>query len=307
MDQIAAMTVFVAVVEAESFTGAAEKLNLSRTMVSKHVMDLEAHLNARLINRTTRRQSLTGTGRVYFERARRILGEVAEADAEAGRHALTPRGRLRINAPIAFGTLHVAPRLRAYLDRYPEVEIDLTLNDRIVDLVDEGYDLAIRIGDLADSSLIARRIAGVRAVTCAAPEYLARRGVPAHPSELEGHACLAYSYASAPDRWTFRRDGDGDPVMVRVRPRIVSNNGDALAAAAIAGLGVIVQPDFIVEAALRDGRLREILPEYRAAELGIHAVYPSHRLVSARVRTFIDHLVACFGAENPWQRQGASP
>jgi DNA-binding transcriptional LysR family regulator len=204
MDQLIAMKVFVAVVDESSFSSAAEKLNLSRTMVSKHVMDLESHLDARLLNRTTRRQSLTGTGRAYYERANRILSEIAEADAEAMRQSLTPSGRLCVNAPVAFGVAHMAPNLGRYLERYPEVEVDLTLNDRVVDLVDEGYDMAIRIGWLEDSSLIARRIADSRMVACAAPDYLARRGVPSEPSDLANHQCLVYSYATAPDRWTFK-------------------------------------------------------------------------------------------------------
>ena len=295
MDQLTAMKVFVTVVDEASFSGAAEKLNLSRTKVSKQVMDLESHLNARLLNRTTRRQSLTGSGRAYYERAKRILNEIEEADAEATNQSLTPRGSLRINAPTSFGISHVAPNLKGYMDRYPDVEIDLTLNDRFVDLVDEGYDMAIRIGELSDSSLIARRIASARAVACAAPAYLDQHGEPDHPTELESHDCLSYTLISAPNRWSFTRNGE--TVTANVAPRVVSNSGDAVAAAAIAGLGIIVQPSFIVGPALEDGRLREILPGYDAGLFGIYAVYPSGRLVSARVRTFIDFLISCAGGD----------
>ncbi len=295
MDQLNAMKVFVAVVDEAGFGAAAERLNLSRTKVSKQVMDLEAHLNARLLNRTTRRHSLTGTGRAYYERAKSILNEIEEADAEAANQSMTPSGRLRINAPMAYGISHVAPNLRGYMDRYPEVEVDLTLNDRVVDLVDEGYDMAIRIGELRDSSLIARRIAVSHMVACAAPSYLAEHGTPEHPGDLQDHACLAYTYVSNPSRWKFI--SGGETVTVNVQPRLVSNNGDAIAAAAISGLGVIIQPSFIVETALQDGRLVEILTGFDAGSFGIHAVYPSGRLVSARVRTFIDYLVACAGTD----------
>ena len=287
------MKVFASVVEQESFTLAADKLGLSRTMTSKHVMDLENHLDARLLNRTTRRLSLTSTGKVYYERAKQILSEIEEADLEAERQSLTPSGCLRINAPMSFGISHIAPNLKAYLDRYTKVEIDLTLNDRVVDLVNEGFDLAIRIGQLQDSSLIARRIAGSRMAVCAAPAYLADRGVPKHPSELERHDCLAYAYGESSDQWRF--SNQKEEITVRFTPRIISNNGDALMAAAICGLGVIVQPAFIVHGALKDGRLKEILTPFNAGEVGIHAVYPHSRLLSARVRTFIDYLVACYG------------
>jgi len=290
MDQITAMRVFVAVIDEEGFAAAAARVGMSRAMVSKHVMDLETHLDARLMNRTTRRQSLTGVGRTYYERAKRILSALQEADAEAAQESLCPSGRLRVNAPMSFGVLHVAPHLKSYLDRYPDVQVDLTLNDRVVDLVDEGYDLAIRIGTLADSSLIARRIATSRLIACAAPAYLDARGTPRHPAELEAHSCLAYSNAGTPDRWDFR--AGGETLSARLRPRLFCNNGDALLAAAVSGLGIIVQPDFIVAAALAEARLRRIMPDFDAGALGVFAIHPSSRLVSARVRTFIDHLAA---------------
>ncbi|MEM7171303.1 MAG: LysR family transcriptional regulator [Pseudomonadota bacterium] len=292
MDQFLAMKVFVAVVDEESFGAAAKKLNLSRTAVSKNVMDLEAHLKARLMNRTTRRQSLTGTGYAYYQRAKFILNEIEEADAEATNQSRTPHGLLRVNAPMSFGILRIAPYLKAYLDRYPGVDIELTLNDRVVDLVDEGYDLAIRIGVLADSSLIARRIASSELLVCAAPAYLETQGIPEWPSDLAAHQCLTYSYLDRPDRWRFSRGSED--LTVRITPRLISNNGDALLTAAASSLGIILQPSFIVEAALEDGRLQRILAEFDAGELGIYAVYPSNRLISARVRTFIDYLRGCF-------------
>ncbi len=293
MDQLTAMNVFVTVVDDESFTRAAERLGISRTMASKHVIDLEARLEAQLLYRTTRRLSLTSTGEVYYQRARQILSEIEEADLEASSQSLMPRGKLRLNVPVSFGISHVAPKLKTYLDMYPDVDVDLTLNDRVVDLVDEGFDLAIRIGRLADSSLIARRIADCRVVACAAPSYLETHGIPQHPEDLRHHVCLSYAYGDASRDWQFRID-ESD-TRVRIVPKILSNNGDALMAAAIAGAGVIMQPTFIVQAALNEGRLAEILTSYEPGKLGIHAVYPPGGARSARVRSFIDFLVGCFG------------
>ncbi len=299
MDLLRAITVFVMVAEGQSFTAAADRLVLSRTMVSKHVMDLEAHLGTRLLNRTTRRLSLTGTGAVYLERARQIIAQLEEANREASLQSLIPRGRLKVNAPMSFGISQVAPTLRAYLERYPDIEVDLSLNDRVVDLVDEGYDVAVRIGALADSSLIARRLATCRLVVCAAPAYLEAHGLPRHPEDLTGHQCLGYTYGPGRDNWRFQ--GPEGSISVRVKQRLFSNNGDALMAGAASGLGIILQPAFIVHQALEDGRLVEVLAAYPAGELTIHAIYPPTRHLSARVRTFIDHLVACYQPRTPWE------
>jgi DNA-binding transcriptional LysR family regulator len=298
MDRFQALSVFVAVVDKASFSAAAASLGMSRNMASRHVMALEEHLSARLINRTTRSVSPTSLGAAYYERARQILAELAAADREASLQSLTPRGRLAVNAPVAFGTRHVAPLLKAYMDAFPEVEMELTLNDRYVDLVDEGYDLAIRIGRLADSSLIARQLGEIGISVCAAPAYLAAHGTPQHPADLAGHACLGYAYAASRDTWHFA--GPEGDIEVKVKPRLWSNNGDCLTAAAIAGCGIVPQPDFLVHDALLDGRLERILPGYRMASLGLHAIYPHSRQLSLRVRTFIDHLVAGFAAP-PWQ------
>ncbi len=304
MDQLLAMRVFVEVVEADSFTSAAKRLELSRTMTSKHVMDLEHHLKARLLNRTTRSLSLTSAGRVYFERAKQVLTAIDEADDEVARQSLTPHGTLRVNAPMSFGITHVAPQLTAYMERYPDVEVELTLNDRVVDLVDEGYDVAVRIGELAESSLIARRLAASRLIACAAPAYLKRHASPEHPSDLAQHVCLGYAHGDTRERWRFTRAGS--EISVKVKSRLVSNNGDALMAAAISGLGVILQPAFIVNDALATGALRRILSKFDAGVLGVHAVYPHTRLLSARVRTFIDHLAVCYANET-WEADVTSP
>lgn len=298
MDRLAAMQAFAAVVEQGGFTAAAEALRQSRAMVSKHVQDLEAHLGARLLNRTTRRVSLTEAGQVFFERTARLLAELEETEAAVGALQATPRGRLRINAALTFGVLHLSPAVAEYMTAYPEVSVELTLNDRFIDLVEEGYDLAIRIARLADSNLIARRLAPCRAVICAAPEYLKRHGCPRQPQDLVGHNCLGYSYAQPREEWTF--DGPGGPASVRVRGTLESNNGDALRAAALLGLGIIRTPTFIVGAELRNGTLVPLMPEYRMAEIGIYAVYPHSRHLSAKVRSFVDFLLPRYGEYPPW-------
>jgi len=297
MDRFQSLSVFVAVADKASFSAAARDLGMSRNMASRHVMALEEHLSARLINRTTRRVSLTSLGAAYYERARQILAELAAADREASLQSLTPRGVLRINAPVAFGIRHVAPTLKAYMQRFAEVEVELTLNDRYVDLVEEGYDLAIRIGRLADSRLIARRLGEIGTSLCASPAYLAARGTPRHPRDLVDHDCLGYAYAAHRDVWHFA--GPEGDIAVKVRPRLWSNNGDALNAAAIAGCGIVPQPDFLVRDCLIDGRLTRILGDHALPGLGVYAIYPHSRQLSLRVRTFIDHLLACF-VPAPW-------
>jgi len=297
MDRFQSLSVFVAVADKASFSAAAKELGMSRNMASRHVMALEEHLSARLINRTTRRVSLTSLGAAYCERARAILTELAAADREASLQSLTPRGTLRINAPVAFGARHVAPALKAYMDHFTEVELELTLNDRYVDLVAEGYDLAIRIGRLADSGLIARRLGEIGVILCASPAYLAAHGTPQHPRDLTRHECLGYAYASHRDVWHFT--GPEGEIAVKVRPRLWSNNGDALTAAAIAGCGIVPQPDFLVRDGLIDGRLERILDGYALTGLGVYAIYPHARQLSLRVRTFIDHLLASF-TPAPW-------
>lgn len=298
MDRLAAMQAFAAVVEQGSFTAAADALRQSRAMVSKHVQDLEAHLGARLLNRTTRRISLTEAGQVYYQRTARLLGELEETEAAVGALQATPRGRLRINAPVTFGVLHLSTAVAEYMAAYPEVSIELTLNDRVIDLVEEGYDLALRIAQLADSNLIARRLAPCRTVLCAAPSYLESHGRPRQPLDLAEHNCLGYLYAQSREAWTF--DGADGPVSVRVRGTLEANNGDALRAAALLGLGIVLTPTFIVGAELRDGALIPLLPEYRTPEVGIHAVYPHSRHLSAKVRSFVDFLLPRYGEHPPW-------
>jgi DNA-binding transcriptional LysR family regulator len=299
-DRLTAIEVFVRIVEEGSLTAAGARLGLSRAAVSKHLVALEDRLGVRLLNRTTRRCSLTEAGSSYHDRARQILAELAEAEREAGRSGAQPTGRLRLNAPMTFGTMHLAPAIPGYCAAHPAVTVDMTLNDRLVDLVEEGFDLAVRIGRLADSSLVARRLAPCRFLACAAPSYLAARGRPAAPEELEAHACLGYSYAPGGDIWEFT--GPDGPRRVRVSGPMRANNGEALAAAAAAGLGIVLSPSFIVSAHLRAGRLVPVLEGYAVAERGIFAVWPAGRHLSAKVRSFVDFLVGRFGPTPYWDR-----
>ncbi|MBM3479937.1 MAG: LysR family transcriptional regulator [Alphaproteobacteria bacterium] len=299
MDRIVAMRAFAAVAERGSFVAAARALGMSRAMASRHVQDLEAHLGARLLDRTTRRVAPTEAGRVYHERCAAILAELAEADSAVGVLQARPSGRLRVSAPVSFGSLHVAAAVAEYMAAHPQVSIELALNDRVVDLVEEGHDLAIRIGRLAPSSLIARRLAPCRLVACAAPSYLRRAGAPRTPADLAGHECLGYTYAPARDAWRFVGPG-GDDATVHVRGRLHANNGDALRVAALHGAGIVVLPSFIVGADLAAGRLRRVLPRHEAPPIAIHAVRPQGRHLSAKVRSFIDFLVPRFGENPEW-------
>ena len=299
MDKLRALTVLTAVVERGSFAAAAEHLGLSRTAASRLVMDLEAHLGATLLNRTTRRISLTRTGEAYFGHARSILEQLDEADREASRQTTRPRGRLRLSAPMSFGIRHLAPRLKDYMDAYPAMQLDLVLNDRQVDLVDEGFDLAIRIGRLAPSSLIARKIASSRQILCAAPSYFRHHRQPETLSDLSNHTCLGYPYWSGQDTWNFTST-DGQVHSVPVKNQVWCNNGDALMNAAISGLGVILQPDFIVHQAIRDGQLIELLSDFSGPRIDIHALYVLSSFMPIRIRSFVDFLVASFAKETPW-------
>jgi DNA-binding transcriptional LysR family regulator len=289
MDILAAMKVFVAVVDAGSFAAAAAKLDTSRAMASRHVANLEEHLNARLLNRTTRRISLTESGTAFYERSVQILADVEEAEQAAGHTAATARGVLKMSVPLSYAQHRLGGLLADYVQAHSQVRLDLSLSDRKVDLVEEGFDLAIRIGVLPESGLIARRLGSVRSVVCAAPAYLRRCGTPASVPELAVHACLVYTLASGGDEW--RLEGPQGAETVRVAGPIRGDNGDMLRLAAINSAGLILQPEFIVAEDLAAGRLVRVLPGHESRELGIHAVYPSRKHLSAKVRTFVDFLV----------------
>lgn len=292
MDRFQEMRVFVAVADAGSFVRAADALRLSKTAVSRLVGELEARLGARLMHRTTRRLSLTPEGEVFHERCRQLLDGLAEAEAELTAHAGEAVGRLRINIPVSFGLLHLAPLWPAFMAMHPKVELDITLADRLVDLVDEGYDLAVRIARLQPSSLVSRKLSSTRLVLCASPEYLRRKGMPQHPSDLTRHAVIAYTLLSMGDRWEF--DGPQGPVSVTVAPHMRTNSGDTCCAAALQHQGLVLQPTFLVGPHLASGALVEVLTQYRSIELGVFAVYPSRKHLTPKVRVLIDFLVRAF-------------
>jgi DNA-binding transcriptional LysR family regulator len=288
------MTSFVAVVDAGSFVGAEESTGLSKAALSRHVALLEQRLGVRLLHRTTRRLSLTDDGQRYLARARELLVSLDELDAEMNSTTAEASGTLRINAPLTFGVLHLAPLWCRFLERHPKVQLDVELSDRIVDLVDEGYDLAVRITRLPDSQLVSRQLATTRMVACASPGYLRAHGDIAQPGDLARHQVISYSYWSSRDEWTFT--GPDGEVSVRTRPVMHTNNGDTCRIAALADQGVILQPDFLVGPDLRRGDLVEILPGYRSIEIGIHAVYPTRKHLPAKTRALVDFLVEAFAA-----------
>lgn len=300
MDKLQAMQLFVRVVEAGSFTAGAAQMGISRALASKQIQTLEDALGVRLLNRTTRRISLTDPGRNYHERVIHVLDALAEAETEAAELQVEPRGRMRVSVPISFAVRHLAPALAEFQRRFPRLELELGLNDRRVDLVDEGFDMAIRIGRLADSSLVARRIAPASLVIVAAPKYLEQAGTPAHPDELAAHSCLIYTLTSKSDEWSFERAGHA--VTVKLKGRLFVNNGDYVAAAAIDGAGIGLLPAFITCDALQAGQLVEVLADWTIPPLGIYAVYPQTRALPAKTRVLIDFLVERFGPQPYWER-----
>ena len=298
MDTFAAMRVFVAVVERSGFSAAASALDLSTASVTRQVAALEKRLGTRLLNRTTRRVGLTSAGAAYYQRAVQLLAELDDIEAAVGAQALVPSGLLRINAPVSFGIARLGPLLAGYRVRYPQVKLDLSLSDRLVDMVEEGFDVAIRITRQPAPNLIARKLADARLLLCAAPDYLARAGTPAAPADLARHACLAYSYWSGGDEWTLQ--GPAGEATVRIDGGLRANNGDVLREAALAGMGIVLQPDFVVGADLAASRLRQVLP------VGIHAVYASRSHLAPKVRSFIDFLVEAFAAGAGTQAAGSA-
>jgi len=270
MDRLNSMGIFVQVASKGSFTAAAEKLGLSRAQISKSVMQLEAHLGTRLLNRTTRKISLTETGQIS----------------------------LTISAPISFGVLHLQKAIPEYIKLYPRVKIALSLADRFIDVVSEGFDVGIRIAELEDSSLIARKIAPCKRVFCASPDYLRQNGIPNVPIDLAIHSCLTYSNDLKPDAWVLH--GSEGKQSIKVNGPLCADNGDILKEAAISGLGIVSLPTFIVGADLKTGKLQQVLTEYCPSEISIYAVFPSRRYLSAKVRTFVDFLSEYFGDEPGW-------
>lgn len=288
MDKFLEMRTFAAVVDGGSFVQAADALDMSKPAVSRHVAELEQRLGVRLLQRTTRKLSLTEEGRLFYGRCKSVLADVEVAEEEITAKSIAVKGLIKVNVPVSFGLLELAPLWPDFMTRYPDVELDITLADRIVDLVEEGYDLAVRIARLPNSSLVSRKLASTRLVLCASPAYLKKHRKPKHPSELAEHAVLSYSLLATGDQWDF--EGPGGKVSVTVKPVMRTNSGDTCIAAARKSKGVILQPSFMVSADLLSGALVELMPDYRSTEFGIFAVYPTRQYVSPKVRALIDFL-----------------
>jgi DNA-binding transcriptional LysR family regulator len=299
MDNLADIAVFVKVVEAGSFTAAAEALGSSQPVVSKSITRLEERLGARLLNRTTRRLSLTEAGAELYRRSSHALAAIGEAELEVASLQTEPRGTLKINVPVSFAILHLAPALKEFLDRFPGVNLEMSTDDRQVDVVEEGYDAVIRIGRLQDSTLVARRIAPCRVVICAAPSYLKEHGEPQQPEDLLSHNCLLYTLGSSPRTWRLKGP-DGGELMMPVNGNLAGNNGLAERAAAVAGLGLSYLPTFYVADDLRAGRLMSVMRGSVTQDFSINVLYPERRNLSPKLRAFIDFLAAKFGPEPYW-------
>jgi DNA-binding transcriptional LysR family regulator len=300
LDRITGMQVFTRAAKVGSLSGAARQLSMSAGMATKHLDALERRLGVRLFQRTTRRLNLTEPGRQYLEAVTRLLPELDEVEAMIASQRVEATGTLRINVPVSFGVRHIAPLIHEFVQRHPNVTVDLGLNDRYVDLVDEGWDLAVRVGRLKDSRLVSRKLADSNMLICAAPDYWSKHGRPYRVDELSRHNCLGFTIPTfaGPDEWRFGRDRD---VRVAVKGSLRTNNGDALMAAAAAGLGVVYQPDFIVADAIRDGDLEAVSMDSPTAELGgIHILYSLDHSPPAKARAMIDFLVAAFAPQPPW-------
>jgi DNA-binding transcriptional LysR family regulator len=300
LPDLEAWAIFAKVAETGSFATAAGELSLSGATVSKAVQRLEARLGERLIHRTSRRFALTESGRVLAVRAARILAEGEAAEAEAKASSAVPRGRIRLAAPMSFGLRHVAPALPEFLAAHEEVSIDLQLDDRRVDLIAAGIDVAVRIADLADSSLIARRLCPVRRLLVGSPAYFARRGTPLRPRDLRDHACLGYTWLASGETWHFSNTA-GDAELVTVRGPLSANNADAMVAALESGLGIALQPDFLAWEAVKAGRLVAVLTDWQAPPLALHLVTPAGGPRPIRVTVLLDFLTARFRSGTaPW-------
>jgi DNA-binding transcriptional LysR family regulator len=298
MDRLEAIRVFCAVIEAGGFAAAADHLGLSTSAVSRYVAQLEAHLHVRLLQRTTRRVSATEQGYAYFERCTQLLADLDEADRAAAGTAYLPRGRLRLTAPVALAARKLAPAFAAFAEAYPQVSMDIVASDNVADFIEEGLDLAIRVGRIGSDNLVARRIGFARLLTAASPGYLGRTGVPASPQQLTQHVCLTYAHAAAGQQWPFTAS-DGTSIAVRVAGPIHADSGILLAELAAAGAGFVQAPDFILQPLLDSGRLVEVLGEWASPPLAVHVVYPTRRHLSAKVQamtTFLGNWWATHGA-----------
>jgi len=301
MDRLENMRTLVRVVDHGGISAAAERLGVAKSAVSRRIGELEAHLGAQLFRRTTRSMTLTDTGRSFYERCVAILADVEEAEQAVSQEHRTVRGRLRVAMPVSFGLAHLGPALADFLQLHPDVELDLDLNDRQVDVVQEGFDVVVRIAALADSSLIARRLTTIRLLPCASPAYLERHGRPQTPAELADHRCLVYSNSPDPTLWRCV-DAEGASHDVRVRPYLQVNNGDLARELSVAGHGIVLSPTFITYQDLAAGRLAALLTDCRWPAVNAYALYPPTRHLSRRVRAFVDFLAERFPEEPYWER-----
>jgi DNA-binding transcriptional LysR family regulator len=295
MDRLTSMSIFVRVVALGGFAAAAREADISATMVARHVQALESRLGSRLLNRTTRRQSLTEVGQIYYDRCKKLLSEVDAAESSVIQLRAAPRGTLRITAPVTFGTKRLAPALADLLRLHPDVNVDLTLNDRVADLVDEGFEAAIRVGHLADSQLVSRPLHPYRSMLCASPDYIRRRGRPKTPQELLAHDCLGFSFAGAGSRWRLSRDGKESTVNFTARLRV--NNGEGLRQAALAGIGIILQPEVLLADDVKDKRLVRVLPTWELPARPMQLVYVRDRQATPKLQCFIDFILERFKAD----------
>ena len=301
MDRFEEMQTFVRVVEAGTLSAAADRMDIAKSAVSRRLADLEARLGVQLLNRTTRRINLTDSGRQFYLRCQQLLADLHESEQQVSHEHAELSGTIKIAAPLSFGIQHLSPVLDDFLKDHPELNLDLNLNDHMVNLMDEGVDLGIRIGNLNDSSLIARRLAPSKLILCASPEYLELYGEPQHPEDLKLHKGLSYSNISENQLWKFSQP-DGTELSVRVPNRMRANNGDVLLQASIDGLGILASTTFIDYKAIRSGLLKPILCDYRIKEVSVYAIYPAQRHLPARVRVLIDYLVERFGDSPYWEK-----
>lgn len=293
MDKLEAMNVLAKVVASGSFAEAARKLGVTRSAISKAITQLEDDLGVRLLDRTTRRVTPTEAGLAYYERCLAIMAQIAETEAQISRLHDEPKGVLRVNAPMSFGTLFLGPAIADFMQRYADLKVELTLTDRIIDPLEEGVDVTVRIGAMVDSSLIARQISSVSVLIVASPDYIARHGAPQQPRDLASRSCLHYGHSTTVPRWTLAQEGV--PISVPISACMSSNNGDTLRDAAVAGLGIARLPSFIVGCDVAKGRLVTVLADYAPPDLTIHALYAPNRFLAAKTRVFIDFLVERYG------------
>jgi len=305
MDRLSAMKLYCHIVEAGQLSIAADQLNLSKGAVSKQLAKLEAHLGGRLLNRTTRRLTPTEVGVAFYERAKQILESVEEAECVVTGLTAEPSGTLKINAPMSFGFLHMGKLLAKYQQKYPKVIIDISLHDRQIDLIEEGYDLALRIATLKDSSLIARKLAPCHIVMCASPSYLEKYGTPKTPEDLKDHHCLLYTYSDSVKYWSFKNN-KGEKKQVPIKGSLITNNGNLICDAVVSGMGIAPLPTFIVGDAIRKGEAKIIMQDWRSQVEDISLLYPSSKHLSAKVRAFVDLAVEHFkpltDSTNEWDR-----